>query len=75
MDGHLPSLGWSPTNPWMVNYQKEVYYRHGIWHLTHTKLTPGDKCHGCSPTISKIVTHHSMDGQPPEKNVYYRHGI
>ena len=27
MDGHLPSLGWSPTNPRMVTYQKEVFYR------------------------------------------------
>ena len=25
-------IGWSPTNPKMVN-QKEVNYRLGIWHL------------------------------------------
>ena len=33
MDGHLPYLGWSLTNPRMVTYQMEVYYRLGIWHL------------------------------------------
>ena len=32
MDGHLPTLGWSPTNPRMVTQQKE-YYRLGILHL------------------------------------------
>ena len=36
MDGHLPSLGWSPTNPRMVTHQKEVYYIVGIWHLEFT---------------------------------------
>ena len=37
MDGYLPYLGWSPTIPCMVNYQKEVYYRLRIWliDLTH----------------------------------------
>ena len=39
MDGHLPSLGWSPTNPWMVTHRKEVYYRHEIWHLNLTHKT------------------------------------
>ena len=41
MDGHLPSLGWSPTNLRMVTHQKEVYYRFGIWHLyfTHKNKT------------------------------------
>ena len=33
MDGHLPYLGWSPTNPRMVTHQKEVHYRLGIWYL------------------------------------------
>ena len=36
MDGPLPSLGWSPTNPRMVTLQKEVYYIVGIWHLEFT---------------------------------------
>ena len=27
MDGHLPFLEWSPTNPKMVTLHKEVYYR------------------------------------------------
>ena len=39
MDGHLPSLGWSSTNPRMVTHQKEVYYRLGIWHLDLTQKT------------------------------------
>ena len=39
MDGHLPSLGWSPINPRMVTHQKEVYYRLGIWHLDLTQKT------------------------------------
>ena len=36
MDGHLPSLGWSPTNPRMVTCLKKVYYRLGIWYLDLT---------------------------------------
>ena len=36
MVGHLPSVGWSPTNPRMVTHQKEVYYIVGIWHLEVT---------------------------------------
>ena len=30
MDGHLPCLGWSPTNPTLVTHQKEVHHRLGI---------------------------------------------
>ena len=42
MDGYLPSLGWSPTNPRMVTHQKEVNYKLGIWHLDcHTRLHLG----------------------------------
>ena len=38
--GHLPSLGGSPTNPRMVtNQPKDVYYRLGIWHLHFTHKT------------------------------------
>ena len=36
MDGHLSSVGWSPTNHRMVIHQKEVYYIIGIWHLEFT---------------------------------------
>ena len=36
MDGHLPSLGWSPTNSRMVTHKKEVHYTLGIWHLDLT---------------------------------------
>ena len=31
-DGHLPSLGWSPTNLKLVTHQKELWYILGIWH-------------------------------------------
>ena len=64
------SQGWSHTNPRMVTHQKEVYYRHGIWHLNLTQLTkqePGNNFHGWSPTIPRMVTH--------QKEVYYRLGI
>ena len=39
MDGHLPSLGWSPTNPSMANHQEEVYYILGILDLDLTHKT------------------------------------
>ena len=37
--GHLPSLGWSPTNPRMVTHQKYIYKRLGIWNLDFTHKT------------------------------------
>ena len=46
MDGHLPTLGWSPTNlrrfttsPRMVTHQKEMYYKLQIWYLNITYKT------------------------------------
>ena len=67
MDDHLPFIGWSPTNPRMVNQQKEVNYRLGIKQLDLiTKLRPGDNCHGWSPTIPRMVTHQPKDGYPTE---------
>ena len=33
------------------------------------KLIPGEKCHGWSPTIPRLVTHQPKDGQPPEESV------
>ena len=64
MDGHLPSIRWSPSNPRMVTHQKEVYYIFVNWHLDLTqKLTPGDNCHGWSPTIPRMVTHQPKVGQ------------
>ena len=48
MDGHLPSLGWSPTNPRMVTLLKEVYYRLKIWYLD---LTYKNKTRGQLPNI------------------------
>ena len=37
MDGCLPFVGWSGTNPRMVTHEKEMYYGLGFWHfdLTH----------------------------------------
>ena len=58
-DGHLPSLGWSPTNSRMVTHQKEVHYRLGIWHID---LRPGDNCQEWSPTIPRMVTPQPKDG-------------
>ena len=67
MDGHISTLGWSPTNPRMVTHQKEVYKREGIWHLDLTyKITLGDDCNGGSPTIPRRVTHQPKDGHLPE---------
>ena len=63
MDGHLLSLGLSPTNPWMVTHQKEVHYRLGT---LFTKLTPGDDYNGWSPTIPSLAPHPPRDGHPPE---------
>ena len=66
MDVDLPSLRGSPTNPGMVNHQKEVYYRLGI--CTYTllkKLTLGDNCHGWTPTIHRMVPHPPKDGHQP----------
>ena len=56
----------------MVTHQKEVYYRHGIWHLNLTKLTkrkPGVNFQGWSPTIPRMVTHQPNDGHPTEGSV------
>ena len=39
--GHLQSVGWSPSNQWMVTHQKEVYYRLGIWHEIIFLLSQG----------------------------------
>ena len=65
MDGNLPSLGGSPTNPRVVTHQKEVFNRFYIWlldlvHKTKTKwLLPWMVTHQ-----PRMVTY--------QKNVYYR---
>ena len=43
-NGHLPSLGWSPTNLKLVTHMSEVCYILGIWnldlnHKTKTRFT------------------------------------
>ena len=69
LQGHLLSLGGSPTNPRIVTKgghpNKEGYYRLGIWHLQNTVVPPDDICHGWSPTIFRKVSHQPKDGQPP----------
>ena len=61
MDGHLPSTGWSPTNPRMVTHQKEVKYRLRIRHLDLTHK-PKTRC-----MLSWMITYHPKDGHPPTK--------
>ena len=66
--GHLPSLGGSPTNPRKVtNQPKDGHPKKRRKCTTDmefstykllTKLTQGDNCHGWSPTILKMVTYH-----------------
>ena len=94
--GILPPLGGSPTNPRMATNKpkdghpnKEVHYMEFGTCTLHTKLTPGDSCHGWSPAIPWRVIHQPKDGQPPtqgwsaanprmvthQKEVYYRLGI
>ena len=77
--------GWSPTIPrrvtrktqgWSPKEKKEVFYRHGIWHLhitrkTNTKITAMDGhllSLWWSPTILMMVTYHQM---PNSKNVVH----
>ena len=43
-----------------------MYYRPGLWHYTLvTKITPGDNCHGWSPSILRMVAHQPKYGHPP----------
>ena len=51
MDGHLPYLGWSPTNPRMITHQSEVHYRLGIWYLFLSML-----CDVPTPIIFSLRT-------------------
>ena len=50
--GDIGMRGWMVThNQRMVTNQKEVYYRHGIWHLNFT--------------ITRMTPHPAKDGHPP----------
>ena len=85
MDGHLPSLGWLPTILGMVTHQpKNGHPLTFGWSSTRrkcstdlefgtytllSKLTPGDNCHGWSPTIPRRVTRQPKDDQPPKGSV------
>ena len=59
--GHLPSLGGSPTNQRMVtNQPKDGHPKKGsvLEFGTYTlliKLIPGDNCHELSPTIQTVL--------------------
>ena len=72
--GHLPSLGGSPTNPRKVTNQPKDGHpkkrrkcttdmEFGTCTLL-TKLTPCDNCHGWSPSILMMVTHQPKNGHP-----------
>ena len=63
MDGHLPFLGWLPTNPRMVTHHKEVNYKLRIW---HSHLTNKNKTRLQLPGM---VTYHNWDGHPPEGHI------
>ena len=43
----------APTIPRMVTHQKEVYCRHGIWHLDNSQN---------EHRMHRMVTHHPKDG-------------
>ena len=43
----------------MVNLQKEVYYRLGIYHLD---LTSGENCQGWLPINPRMVNYQPNDG-------------
>ena len=55
MDGHLPFLKWSPTNPRMVTQQNEVYYKQTVMD-GHLPSLRG------SPTDPGMLTHQPKDG-------------
>ena len=61
MDGHLSSLGWSPTSQRIVTHQKEVNRRLEIWHLPLTHKT------NTRWQLWWIVTYHSRNGHPLSK--------
>ena len=63
MDGHLPCLGWSHTNPTKVTHQKEVHYRLGIWHQVKTAIDGQLHSLEWAPTNPRMVTH--------KKEVFY----
>ena len=71
IDGHQPFLGWSPTNPRMVTYQKEVNYSLGIWHIDYThKIRTRGKLPWInslfpSPSLLGMVNHIPKNGHPP----------
>ena len=79
MDGDLPSLKGSPTNPGMVTHQpKDGHPPEGsvlqTWNLALKlnqihKRKPGNNFRGWSPTIPRMVTHLPKDGHPPEGSV------
>ena len=69
MNDHLPSLGWSPTNPRMVNNQKEVYYKLGIWHLDLTHKKKAIQLPWMVTYHPKDVHPQPKDGHPPEESV------
>ena len=62
-NGHPLTLGWSPTRR-----KCTTDLEFGTYTLL-SKLTPGDNCHGWSPTIPRRVTRQPMDGHPPPQGL------
>ena len=60
LEGHPPTLGWSPTNLRMCITDMEF-----DTYTLLTQLTPGDNCHGWWPSILRMVAHQTKDGHPP----------
>ena len=77
MDGHQPSIGWSPAASRMVTHQpkdghppeRSVLMTGNLALRLKTKLTPGDNCNGWSTKIPSSVTHQPKDGYPPKEGV------
>ena len=63
--GSPATHGWSPTNLRMVTQIMNCItdIKFGTSTLL-TKLTPGDNCHGWSPTILSMDGHQPKDGHP-----------
>ena len=43
-----------------------IYLQTGFYGKKYSNKFPGDKCHGRSSTIPRMVAHHPKDGHQPE---------
>ena len=67
MDGHLSSLGWSPTSQGKVVHQKEVTLCSQNQHQVTTAMDGASPSPGWSPTMARMVIHHSKYDHQPSK--------